>query len=308
MGQSEPGGNGKGCFSRVHNLVIDAYLPELGVFGLAVYLVLVRHANNRGKSWPSVQRMAGRLKVSTRTVNRAIAGLQTVRLVHVERRALIGGGCRNIYTVLPLSDYESFCKATQVRYQSAPQSLCKATVARQNKTQKKTRPKEQHPEVATAKPSPSRSEPLWTPSAQKKCSDEAPDTTERDGATKMPPRAPDELFDAVAKVTASDRKASGAYIGRVCKALRSADPPYTAAEVLALPGKASELPWFKGGFLTLGFVEKFIGLVRAKEGGNSGGRIPSQLDRISRSGADPSKVQSVIARKTERCGQDKPAT
>jgi hypothetical protein len=76
-------------------------------------------------------------------------------------------------------------------------------------------------------------------------------------------RARDELFDVVAEVTASDPKASGSYIGRVCKALRSADPPYTAAEVLRLVEIAPvELPWLKGR-LTLGLVEQFIGRVRA---------------------------------------------
>lgn len=79
-------------------------------------------------------------------------------------------------------------------------------------------------------------------------------------------RKPDELFDAVAEVTASDPKVSGSHIGRVCKALRSADPPYTPAEVRRFAAIApGNFAWHKGQ-LTLGMIEKYIGIVRAKTG------------------------------------------
>jgi hypothetical protein len=74
------------------------------------------------------------------------------------------------------------------------------------------------------------------------------------------PRRRDDLFDAVAEVTASDPKASGSHIGRVCSCLREADPPYTPAEVRALAtalrARGFTLP------LTLGTVEKYIGWTR----------------------------------------------
>jgi len=73
-------------------------------------------------------------------------------------------------------------------------------------------------------------------------------------------RKPNPLFDAVCAVTASDPKASGSYIGRVCRSLCEADPPYTPDEVRALPAilaaRGFTLP------LTLGTVEKFIGWTR----------------------------------------------
>ncbi len=74
------------------------------------------------------------------------------------------------------------------------------------------------------------------------------------------PRQSDELFDAVAQITASDPKSSGPHIGRVCRDLRASDSPYTAADVKQL---ASLLE--KRGFtlpLTLGTVSKYIGWTR----------------------------------------------
>lgn len=74
------------------------------------------------------------------------------------------------------------------------------------------------------------------------------------------PREPNLLFDAIASVTGSDPKASAPHIGRVCKALRAADPPYTPDEVLRLPAVIREqgLDFT----ITLGSVEKYIGWVR----------------------------------------------
>ncbi len=73
----------------------------------------------------------------------------------------------------------------------------------------------------------------------------------------------DELFIALAEVTASDPAVSASHIGRVRKALLAADPPYTAADVRRFAGLVPErLPWHKGR-ISLGLVEKHIGEVRA---------------------------------------------
>jgi hypothetical protein len=76
------------------------------------------------------------------------------------------------------------------------------------------------------------------------------------------PREPDPLFDAVVKVTGFDPDVTGSQIGRACKALRQADPPYTASEVLALPAAIAA----RGMSFTLTppAVEKFIGWTRSK--------------------------------------------
>ncbi len=97
-------------------------------------------------------------------------------------------------------------------------------------------------------------------------STEAPTTVEKRrveknaSAADKPPRPRDELFDAVVEVTSSDPKSSGPNIGRVCKALREADPPYTPAEVLSLPAviAAQGLSFT----FTLNCIPKYIGWVR----------------------------------------------
>lgn len=90
--------------------------------------------------------------------------------------------------------------------------------------------------------------------------DAAPVST--DPASKPPAkgRIRDGLFSAVAAVTHSDPGAAGSHIGRVCKELREADPPFTPAEVRKLPKaiKAAGLDFT----LTLGSITKYIGWVR----------------------------------------------
>lgn len=77
----------------------------------------------------------------------------------------------------------------------------------------------------------------------------------RDGSTSI-----DALFDAVASVTGSDATTSAAHLGRVCKCLREANPPYTASEVTSLSrilaDRGFTLP------LTPGTVLKYIGWTR----------------------------------------------
>jgi hypothetical protein len=90
--------------------------------------------------------------------------------------------------------------------------------------------------------------------------------------TPSRPRPRNELFDALARVTASDPKTSGAHIGRVCKALGAADPPYTPAEVERFAQlMPTEFPWAKGR-LTLSFIQAHIGVVRSQPTAQKGRR------------------------------------
>jgi hypothetical protein len=118
--------------------------------------------------------------------------------------------------------------------------------------------------VASAKPPPEgkRSETTPTPPDNRPSETaRTPSDTSQD-ATKARPR--DELFDAVAEVTASDPKASGSHIGRVCKLLRGADPPYTADDVRRWATIITQ-QWSFNGPPTLGMLEKYIGRVRAPQ-------------------------------------------
>lgn len=80
------------------------------------------------------------------------------------------------------------------------------------------------------------------------------------------PRTRCLLWDAIVSITGADAsiKSVAAHIGRVRKALTEAKPPYTPEEVLSLPDvAATQLPWAAGRSLTLGEIEKNIGLVRS---------------------------------------------
>lgn len=79
------------------------------------------------------------------------------------------------------------------------------------------------------------------------------------------PRPRDPLWDAIVAITGADAsiKTIASHIGRIRKVLSEAKPPYSAADVLALPAAAAQhLPWTAGRVLTLGEIEKNIGLVR----------------------------------------------
>lgn len=135
----------------------------------------------------------------------------------------------------------------------------------------------------------------------------------RKGSAKKPktakPRRQDELWDAIAEVTNSDSRASATHIGKVCSLLREADPPYTPAEVRALPGILGPRGFSTP--LSLGTVEKYIGWSRkipvpAGQPSSSPPKVkPGQYDR--RSTADLSVFrQSPEAQSQEAAGKSEP--
>jgi hypothetical protein len=75
-----------------------------------------------------------------------------------------------------------------------------------------------------------------------------------------PSRAHDELFDAVAELGGADSSKDGKRIGRVCKMLRQAEPPYTAEDVRALPAAIAATGM--SFTLTVEAIGKHIGFVR----------------------------------------------
>jgi hypothetical protein len=90
--------------------------------------------------------------------------------------------------------------------------------------------------------------------------------------TLKPPRAarkPDDLFDAVAQVTGSDPNVNGTHVAAVCKALRTAAPPFTAGEVLDFGRRFATLcPWAVDPLTkavrlpSVGEVSKYVARVR----------------------------------------------
>jgi hypothetical protein len=85
------------------------------------------------------------------------------------------------------------------------------------------------------------------------------------------PRKRNELWDAVVKITGADETLSRTkgLIGKVCKELKTASPPYTAEDVLALPQAIRRAGMdFK---ITVGSIPNHIHLVRAKPSDQPGG-------------------------------------
>jgi len=81
----------------IDNEIIDKYGAELGVYGIAVYTILARHAHHSSqRAWPSVSTMAERLGTARRKIIEAIEKLEELNLIKVERSR----GRSNIYTLL----------------------------------------------------------------------------------------------------------------------------------------------------------------------------------------------------------------
>jgi biotin operon repressor len=87
-------------YLRIHNFVIDRYLAKVGVYGLAVYAVLARYANNRTQqAFPAQQTVADLIGCSKTAVKEALRELRKQGLISVKQ---VGkpGKFRNIYTLL----------------------------------------------------------------------------------------------------------------------------------------------------------------------------------------------------------------
>lgn len=86
----------------VDNDVIDKYAAKLGVYGLSVYMVLVRHANPDGtNSWPGMSTVAEKLGIDIKTARKYAHMLHDFGLVRiVERRRDDGSQTSNEYLIL----------------------------------------------------------------------------------------------------------------------------------------------------------------------------------------------------------------
>jgi hypothetical protein len=79
-----PLGPRKGFF-QISNRLIDDYGPQLGPYGLAVYVALARRRNREGYCWPSYKRLARDTHMSRRKVIEVVKELEELELVYVER-------------------------------------------------------------------------------------------------------------------------------------------------------------------------------------------------------------------------------
>jgi hypothetical protein len=88
-------------------LVVERFAAELGPLGLAVYVCLLKHANQHGRAWPKQVRMAQMLGMGRRSVCDAIQRLQRMGLVTVGKMARKKA---RLYTLL---DPESCARGAQ---------------------------------------------------------------------------------------------------------------------------------------------------------------------------------------------------
>jgi hypothetical protein len=91
-----------GGWFRVQDAAI-ARIGDIGTLALVVYVVLAKHADRDGWSWPSVATIARLCGSTERSVRRAIDTLSKASMIHVEAsRSKSGATTANRYRILPL--------------------------------------------------------------------------------------------------------------------------------------------------------------------------------------------------------------
>lgn len=93
-----------GAFAIVPEWVLDAEVSDRAV---RLYGLLARYADQRGLAWPRRAVLAERLRTSVKSVDRAMAELETLRAVEVEARFDDGGQRSNYYRVRRVCPYPS---------------------------------------------------------------------------------------------------------------------------------------------------------------------------------------------------------
>lgn len=73
-------------FYLTDNVFIDEYAPQVGAYAVAVYSVLLRHADDKGVAFPGVGYISGQLDISTNTVRNALKKLAEVGVLKIIRR------------------------------------------------------------------------------------------------------------------------------------------------------------------------------------------------------------------------------
>jgi hypothetical protein len=87
----------------VDDALIDHFAPQIGVYGIAVYVLLVRHAKNH-QAFPSLTRITERLSISRRTAQRTLTDLEKAGLITIKkRRSIHGDADTNLYIIRDLA-------------------------------------------------------------------------------------------------------------------------------------------------------------------------------------------------------------
>lgn len=90
-------------FFIVDHAFFDEFVGKLSPAAVLVYLCLCRHADRRGKSYPSVDAMSADLHMQSRTVKAALSVLKKLKLIDVQHRFRADGSqTSNLYTLLQI--------------------------------------------------------------------------------------------------------------------------------------------------------------------------------------------------------------
>lgn len=73
-------------YFNVDNVLVDVYGKHIGPYGIAVYAVLARFANDDSECWPGHAAIAERTGMSARQVGREVAKLEAMRVIAVTAR------------------------------------------------------------------------------------------------------------------------------------------------------------------------------------------------------------------------------
>ncbi|NLY00956.1 MAG: helix-turn-helix domain-containing protein [Rhodopirellula sp.] len=102
----KPESKGQGGWFRLPNMLVD-HLADLGPLAVTVFVVLARHADQTGKCWPSIPRIAGLCGCKDRSVQMAIRRLAEMGLVTVTPVRNKRGQTSNVYTRPPMNPVKS---------------------------------------------------------------------------------------------------------------------------------------------------------------------------------------------------------
>jgi len=91
-------GRQRGWF-HIDNALLDDFGARIGVYGVAVYATLARHADAQGVCFPSYQGIANKLAVSRRQIIRTVAVLVECGLIRVQTRCAPGKRPQNVYVL-----------------------------------------------------------------------------------------------------------------------------------------------------------------------------------------------------------------
>lgn len=106
-------------FVRLPNWLVDD--SDLSLYELAVYIVLLRFRDPKtGKCFPGMTTIADRARISRKSVERAIPGLEARGMIKVSRRSSLKENKPNVYTVALATEEPEFIWTKSARGRRVP--------------------------------------------------------------------------------------------------------------------------------------------------------------------------------------------